>query len=79
MVKISKFKNDEIGKFKDVFSNFMDTETWRELSSGPNIFLPLFLFADDFECGNPLGSSKGFHKITGMYVTMPFPSPGIFR
>lgn len=40
-----------------------------------NMILPVFVYYDDYECGNPLGSRKGVHKLGGVYVLLPFLPP----
>lgn len=35
------------------------------------IVLPIFLFFDDYEVGNPLGSYSGIHKLGAVYFTVP--------
>lgn len=37
----------------------------------PQIVLPIFLFFDDYEVGNPLGSHSGIHKLGAVYVSIP--------
>lgn len=33
--------------------------------------MPIFLFFDDYEVGNPLGSHSGIHKLGAVYVSIP--------
>ena len=33
--------------------------------------LPLLLYSDDYETGNPLGSHAGENKLAGTYISMP--------
>jgi len=33
--------------------------------------LPLFMYFDDFESGNVLGSHSGIHKVGAVYVSIP--------
>lgn len=52
-------------------SNFIQGEVWRKLPSHPDgITLPLQLYNDEFECGNPLGSHAGKNKINGTYFSI---------
>lgn len=40
-----------------------------------NFVVPLFVFDDDFESGNPLGSHAGKNKLGGIYFSIPcFPA-----
>jgi len=53
-------------------SNIMQTEFWKLKTSGSNeITLPLFLYEDDFECGNPLGSHTTLYKMSVIYFSLP--------
>ena len=38
---------------------------------GDRCVLPMFLYQDDFETNNPLGSHKGIGKVGGVYVVLP--------
>lgn len=61
----------------DSISNFIQTETWRKIVSSINpneetLLLPLFLYSDDYECNNCLGSHAGKSgKVCGVYVMIP--------
>jgi len=33
--------------------------------------LPIFMFFDDYEVGNPLGSHSGIHELGAVYLTVP--------
>ena len=39
-------------------------------STSKDIVIPLLLYCDDFETGNPLGSKRGVNKLTGFYVSV---------
>ncbi|KYN19735.1 hypothetical protein ALC57_07962 [Trachymyrmex cornetzi] len=52
-------------------SNIMQTDFWKsKISESNKITLPLFLYEDDFECGNPLGSHTTVYKMSGMYISL---------
>ncbi|XP_031329088.1 uncharacterized protein LOC116160090 [Photinus pyralis] len=53
--------------------NFIQGSFWKSRVSryGNRVVLPLFLFFDDFETGNVLGSRSGVHKLGAMYVSVP--------
>ena len=54
------------------FSNIIQTELWKNKTAGiEEIVLPIFLYEDDFECGNPLGSHATIYKMAGMYLSLP--------
>lgn len=62
----------------DIISNFVQGDFWRRKlsNSDPNKFyVPLFMFFDDIEVGNPLGSHAGKNKLGAVYFTIPgFPT-----
>lgn len=53
-------------------SNVIQGSVWKsKLAAFENKFyLPLFLFFDDYETGNPLGSHAGGNKLGGVYATI---------
>uniref|UniRef100_A0A1Y1NC62 C2H2-type domain-containing protein n=1 Tax=Photinus pyralis TaxID=7054 RepID=A0A1Y1NC62_PHOPY len=59
---------------KSGVSNIIQTKFWKDKIScydAHDIVLPLFLYYDDFEAGNPLGSHAGVHKIGTIYFSIP--------
>lgn len=56
-----------------ILSNFMQGELWKNIESSHTgkQLLPLFLFFDDFECGNALGSHAGRNKLGALYASIP--------
>lgn len=57
-----------------VLSNFTVGEVWQkklQSLSYVDLMLPLFLYFDEFEPGNPLGSHAGKQKLGAVYVTIP--------
>lgn len=67
---------ENIKKMKMSSSNicdFFQSPLWLHiLNFYPNkMVLPVFLFYDDFEINNPLGSHSGIHKLGGTYVSIP--------
>lgn len=40
----------------------------KEKDHGNQIVLPIFLFFDDYEVGNALGSHSGIHKLGAVYI-----------
>ncbi|CAG9818755.1 unnamed protein product [Phaedon cochleariae] len=56
--------------------NIMQGRVWRDIMAkegdGDHLNLPLILFYDDFEVGNPLGSHATVHKLGGVYLSLPF-------
>lgn len=56
---------------KTVFSNFIQGSLWQEKITKYNnkTVLPIFLYFDDYETGNPLGSHAGKNKLGAIYVS----------
>lgn len=57
--------------------NIMQGTVWKNIlkklgNNDRSLNLPLILFFDDFEIGNPLGSHSGIHKLGGIYLSLPF-------
>lgn len=54
-------------------TNFIQSEVWQErIKNFPSKqVLPLFLYYDDFEAGNPPGAHAGTNKIGGTYISVP--------
>lgn len=56
----------------DTISNIVQSKYWKECTSGINgIILPIVIYQDDFETGNPLGSHASIHKLSGIYASLP--------
>lgn len=52
-------------------SNIIMGKTWNTINTeNKEIILPLILYFDDFESGNPLGSHAGCYKIGAVYFTI---------
>ncbi|XP_031338218.1 uncharacterized protein LOC116167117 [Photinus pyralis] len=54
-------------------TNFVQGNLWKEkISKYPNkIVLPYFIYTDDFEINDPLGSHSGKHSICNIYYSFP--------
>ena len=59
-------------KKTDAYSSIYNGKLWRDLSKHyqNKIVIALFLYYDDFEVVDPLGSAKGIYKIGGLYFTL---------
>lgn len=57
----------------DVISNFMQGNYWRNKleNFSNNHLLPIFLYFDDFENNNPLGTHAGISNCGGVYIILP--------
>ncbi|XP_031358295.1 uncharacterized protein LOC116182914 isoform X1 [Photinus pyralis] len=58
-----------------VISNIVQTEFWKNKIKGfesRSLVLPLFVYFDEYESGNPLGSHSGIHKLGAVYFSLPF-------
>lgn len=54
-------------------SSFLNGTTWQNIIKNfkDKIVFPIFLYYDDAEMGNPLGSHSGVHKMGCVYYTVP--------
>ncbi|KAJ8677962.1 hypothetical protein QAD02_013749 [Eretmocerus hayati] len=60
----------------DVISNIIQARMWRtKYENVMKLILPLFIFYDDFESKNALGSHAGEQKFGGVSVSLPFLPP----
>lgn len=52
--------------------NFIQGSYWKKRTNyhGDKIVIPLFLFFDDYETGNVLGSHAGVHKLGAVYISI---------
>lgn len=63
-----------------VISNVIQGRLWKtkyavSQSKEKKKILPIFIFYDDFETGNTLGSHEGEQEIGGVYLSLPFLPP----
>jgi len=56
----------------ELISSFLQSQLWKEKfrMNQNKIILPLFLYFDDFELNNPLGSHAGCKKLGALYVSL---------
>lgn len=59
-------------KQTDIISSVFQGNIWKQLEPQflNKIVLPIFLYYDDFESSNPLGSKAGLYKIGAVYVSL---------
>lgn len=74
---INKLLNyvQEVVSEKTFLLSYINAKNWSNFDPRGKTFLPLFLYSDDFECGNCIGTHRTIHKITGLYVGLPFLPP----
>lgn len=58
---------------KEVKENFFQGSYWKNRVAyhSDRIVLPLFMYFDEYEVGNVLGSHAGIHKLGAVYVSVP--------
>lgn len=63
---------DDSSNNKEVLSSFLDGSTWKNMRAKfkKQFVFPIFLYYDDVEMGNPLGSHSGIHKMGCVYYTV---------
>ena len=63
----------ELKAEKNIISNFIQAQFWNEASQsfGNKIVMPLFVYEDEFETGNALGSHGGINKLGVVYTMLP--------
>lgn len=56
-----------------VIANFMQGKLWKRLTESlkSKLVFPIFLFYDDYEVGNAVGSHAGVRKLGGVYISLP--------
>lgn len=65
---------NEIKSCDTILMNFIQGSLWQNKTKEHDknqMVLPIFLFIDDYEVGNPLGSHSGIHKLGAVYLTVP--------
>lgn len=64
---------NKIKSYDTIIVNFIQGSIWqKKINNHKNqLVLPIFLFFDDYEVGNPLGSKSGVHKLGAVYLTLP--------
>lgn len=56
-----------------ILLNFLQGSVWKDKDkyNEYQTVVPIFLFFDDYEIGNPLGSHSGIHKLGAMFLSIP--------
>ena len=65
----------KLSEEKQEVSNVLQGVLWKKKYSHKEDTFPLFLFIDEWEPGNALGSHSGKQKLTGVYLSLPFLPP----
>ncbi|XP_075168716.1 uncharacterized protein LOC142240860 [Haematobia irritans] len=59
----------------EIVCNYMQSPAWREkeekCSEPGTLLMPLFIYFDEFEPDNALGSHAGMQKLAGVYIKLP--------
>ncbi|XP_074096554.1 uncharacterized protein LOC141525814 isoform X1 [Cotesia typhae] len=81
---IFNYQNQLIEESKNsprtVFRNIVQGSLWKSLiekHDKKDIILPLTMFFDDLETGNPLGSHAGVNKLGAVYISIPTIPPNL--
>jgi len=63
---------EELEQNPNIISNFIQADLWKSMKNEfkNKLVLPLFIFEDDFECGNALGSHAGMQKLGAVYASI---------
>lgn len=64
------FKNHEFGEVN--YKNILNGSIWEGIlhSTREKYYIPLFIYFDDFETSNPLGSHAGVYKVGAVYFSI---------
>ncbi|CAD6226293.1 GSCOCG00011867001-RA-CDS, partial [Cotesia congregata] len=56
-----------------LIKNVVQSESWKKKKAtlGEKLVFPIFMYQDDYETNNPLGSHKGLGKMGAVYIVMP--------
>lgn len=58
-----------------IISNFMQCKLWQlkivKFRGTDSLVLPIFIYFDDFEVGNPIGPHSGLYKLGAVYFSLP--------
>lgn len=82
---LSVLETDNSTTYVDkTYTNVCDGTVWKSIKEyyGNKSVIPLFLYYDDFETGNPLGSAAGVHKVGALYgsiAILPFPYASLLK
>lgn len=65
---MKKLQDDQV-----ILSNYIQGESWREISRDHvnRLVVPIHIYQDEVEVGNPLGSHAGRNKIGAVYAFIP--------
>lgn len=62
---------DSLSRDKTMISNFIQGDLWsKKYKTSEKLIFPLFVYFDEFETGNALGSHSGEEKLGGVYVSL---------
>lgn len=67
---INEFQNSLTKDKSGRLNNIVQAHLWKNITYSNEIVLPLIMYFDDFEIGNPLGSHAGCYKMGAIYYTI---------
>jgi len=72
-LSVSHLENLLSSTNNSIISNFVQSNIWKvKILKNPNkLLFPLFLYYDDFEVNDPLGSHAGSQKLGAVYISIP--------
>ncbi|KAL7296461.1 hypothetical protein TKK_0010467 [Trichogramma kaykai] len=79
---VLKYMNELEEESDIIISNIIQSDLWKNHYKKRKLLkdqflLPLIFYADDFECGNGLGSHAGKQKYGGGYISIPTLPPSV--
>lgn len=70
---------EELEKEHEIVSHIMQSKWWKEKKStfGGKIVFPIYIYQDEYETNNPLGSHRGLGKVAGVYLIISCLPPSL--
>lgn len=67
---------NDLSDNKNLITNLIQCDLWKSKSANVDgLLLPILIYFDEFEVGNPLGAHAGIHKLGAVYYTLPVIPP----
>lgn len=63
---------EEQANNSETITSIFNAKLWKTIRQNfeNKVVLPIIIYFDDFECGNPLGTQAGLHKVGAVYFTI---------